>query len=265
MLHVTLNFELWPLFRIVARVRKESMCTWESISSTQEGQLKSPLSVVELQSDSSTLSLFPALWAESMELSSQTPRQRLWRKCKFNISGALWTLHFGLSISVLSPPLLSPQLLSGGLKTWKWGRIWAGACVQPNQRCPEEIQDKGTGEEGDGGGWVWYPFHTGLIPRPQQCLLLAVWNLRFKIVCKFYTVSHQCCWGLQNRAVLYRHWTVDTWCHVSVHIWWLYICMQGYIEQDALVLNTSKGNPRLRDLYMRPVIGSRRIQVIELI
>ena len=36
---------------------------------------------------------------------------------------------------------------------------------------------------------------------------------------------------------------------------------QGYVEQDALVLSITKGNPRLKDLYMRPVIGSRRIQV----
>lgn len=37
--------------------------------------------------------------------------------------------------------------------------------------------------------------------------------------------------------------------------------VQGYVEQDNLILNTTKGQPRLRDLYMRPVIGSRRIQV----
>jgi len=36
--------------------------------------------------------------------------------------------------------------------------------------------------------------------------------------------------------------------------------VQGYVEQDNLILNTTKGQPRLRDLYMRPVIGSRRIQ-----
>ena len=38
---------------------------------------------------------------------------------------------------------------------------------------------------------------------------------------------------------------------------------QGVVEQASLVLNTSRGNPRLKDLYMRPVIGSRRIQVLE--
>ena len=37
--------------------------------------------------------------------------------------------------------------------------------------------------------------------------------------------------------------------------------MEGVVEQEALVLNTMKGNPRLKDLYMRPVIGSRRVQV----
>ena len=37
--------------------------------------------------------------------------------------------------------------------------------------------------------------------------------------------------------------------------------MEGIVEQEALVLNTMKGNPRLKDLYMRPVIGSRRVQV----
>jgi nucleosome binding factor SPN SPT16 subunit len=36
--------------------------------------------------------------------------------------------------------------------------------------------------------------------------------------------------------------------------------MEGVVEQASLVLNTSRGNPRLKDLYMRPVIGSRRIQ-----
>ena len=33
------------------------------------------------------------------------------------------------------------------------------------------------------------------------------------------------------------------------------------MEQASLVLNTSKGNPRLKDLYMRPIIGTRRFQV----
>ena len=37
--------------------------------------------------------------------------------------------------------------------------------------------------------------------------------------------------------------------------------MEGIIEQEALIINTMKGNPRLKDLYMRPVIGSRRVQV----
>jgi nucleosome binding factor SPN SPT16 subunit len=36
--------------------------------------------------------------------------------------------------------------------------------------------------------------------------------------------------------------------------------MEGVVEQEALILNTMKGNPRLKDLYMRPVIGSRRVQ-----
>jgi len=37
---------------------------------------------------------------------------------------------------------------------------------------------------------------------------------------------------------------------------------QGYVEQAALILSTGRGNPRLKDLYMRPIIsGSRRIQV----
>ena len=39
--------------------------------------------------------------------------------------------------------------------------------------------------------------------------------------------------------------------------------LEGYVEQAPLMLNTSRGNPRLKDLYMRPVIGSRRIQVCE--
>ena len=37
--------------------------------------------------------------------------------------------------------------------------------------------------------------------------------------------------------------------------------LEGYQEQDALVINSSKGNPRLKDLFMRPVIGARRVQV----
>ena len=37
--------------------------------------------------------------------------------------------------------------------------------------------------------------------------------------------------------------------------------LEGVVDQDALILNTTKGSPRLRDLYMRPVMGSRRIQV----
>ena len=37
--------------------------------------------------------------------------------------------------------------------------------------------------------------------------------------------------------------------------------LEGYKEQDHLVLSSTKGNPRLKDLYMRPLIGSRRVQV----
>ena len=33
------------------------------------------------------------------------------------------------------------------------------------------------------------------------------------------------------------------------------------MEQAALIMNSTKGCPRLKDLYMRPVIGSRRISV----
>lgn len=36
--------------------------------------------------------------------------------------------------------------------------------------------------------------------------------------------------------------------------------LEGYKEQDHLVLSSTKGNPRLKDLYMRPLIGSRRVQ-----
>lgn len=36
--------------------------------------------------------------------------------------------------------------------------------------------------------------------------------------------------------------------------------LEGYVEQESLVLSTNKGNARLKDLYMRPVIGSRRVQ-----
>ncbi|XP_003384743.1 PREDICTED: FACT complex subunit SPT16-like [Amphimedon queenslandica] len=36
--------------------------------------------------------------------------------------------------------------------------------------------------------------------------------------------------------------------------------LEGYHEQDSLIVSSSKGNPRLKDLFMRPVIGQRRIQ-----
>ena len=39
--------------------------------------------------------------------------------------------------------------------------------------------------------------------------------------------------------------------------------LEGIVEQDQLIVSTSKGNPRLSDLYMRPVLGSRRVQVCE--
>lgn len=37
--------------------------------------------------------------------------------------------------------------------------------------------------------------------------------------------------------------------------------LEGYKEQDTLILSTTKGNPRLKDLYMKPLIGSRKVQV----
>ena len=46
-----------------------------------------------------------------------------------------------------------------------------------------------------------------------------------------------------------------------MHIDLLFLLAQGYVEQESLVLSTNKGNARLKDLYMRPVIGSRRVQV----
>ena len=37
--------------------------------------------------------------------------------------------------------------------------------------------------------------------------------------------------------------------------------LEGFVEQDRLVISSSRSNPRLKDLYMRPVLGARRVQV----
>jgi nucleosome binding factor SPN SPT16 subunit len=40
-------------------------------------------------------------------------------------------------------------------------------------------------------------------------------------------------------------------------IWFL--ILQGVIKQDALVLNPSKTNPKLKDLYIRPSLANKKI------
>lgn len=37
--------------------------------------------------------------------------------------------------------------------------------------------------------------------------------------------------------------------------------LEGYKEQEQLVLSINKGNPRLKDLYIRPLLTSRRVLV----
>ncbi len=37
--------------------------------------------------------------------------------------------------------------------------------------------------------------------------------------------------------------------------------LEGYKEQEQLILSINKGNPRLKDLYIRPLLTSRRVLV----
>ncbi len=37
--------------------------------------------------------------------------------------------------------------------------------------------------------------------------------------------------------------------------------LEGYKEQEQLVLSINRGNPRLKDLYIRPLLTSRRVLV----
>ena len=60
-------------------------------------------------------------------------------------------------------------------------------------------------------------------------------------------------WKLVS-AIMCKHCTLT---HGSL----FFFLAQGYVEQESLVLSSNKGNARLKDLYMRPVIGSRRVQV----
>jgi len=39
----------------------------------------------------------------------------------------------------------------------------------------------------------------------------------------------------------------------------LFLVLQGVIKQDALVLNPSKTNPKLKDLYIRPSLANKKI------
>ena len=41
--------------------------------------------------------------------------------------------------------------------------------------------------------------------------------------------------------------------------------LEGYKEQESLILSINKGNPRLKDLYIRPLLTSRRVLVSLLI
>ena len=37
------------------------------------------------------------------------------------------------------------------------------------------------------------------------------------------------------------------------------VSLQGIVKQDALIVNPNRGNPKLKDLYIRPNIVSKRI------
>ena len=37
------------------------------------------------------------------------------------------------------------------------------------------------------------------------------------------------------------------------------LALQGIVKQDVLMVNPNRGNPRLKDLYIRPNIVSKRI------
>ena len=41
----------------------------------------------------------------------------------------------------------------------------------------------------------------------------------------------------------------------------MFVFLQGIVKQDALVINASKNNPKLKDLYIRPTLGTRRVPV----
>ena len=39
----------------------------------------------------------------------------------------------------------------------------------------------------------------------------------------------------------------------------MHFSFQGIVKQDTLVINPNRGNPKLKDLYIRPNIVSKRI------
>lgn len=51
----------------------------------------------------------------------------------------------------------------------------------------------------------------------------------------------------------------DTDLTVFVGVLWAYCCLQGIVKQDTLIINPNRGNPKLKDLYIRPNIVSKRI------
>ena len=38
-----------------------------------------------------------------------------------------------------------------------------------------------------------------------------------------------------------------------------FLSIQGIVKQDTLIVNPNRGNPKLKDLYIRPNIVSKRI------
>ena len=48
--------------------------------------------------------------------------------------------------------------------------------------------------------------------------------------------------------------TVSGGCFLSI-----LLSLQGIVKQDTLIINPNRGNPKLKDLYIRPNIVSKRI------
>lgn len=54
-------------------------------------------------------------------------------------------------------------------------------------------------------------------------------------------------------------WNPDQVYYCTSFYWYDYYLFQGIVKQDALIVNPNRGNPKLKDLYIRPNIVSKRI------